>query len=226
MTLQFITNESGVINYLALSTDIVANKITGAVLVGRLIYLTDTNATKVIKADLSLADYSPPSGIAPSESYIGFTGGKSTVVSVVPVLTVHATYVTGDYVGTSAAPMTFANAARVAGGTGIVTSCMLIDYALQSVAGELWLFDTSVTAPTDSAAWTLSDADMANCIGIIPFSTYYASAANSVSFGISTIPIVFKCGSALRELYGCFVTRGAPAYASRDLTFRLSVMQD
>lgn len=226
MALKFIGFDN-VPSYTALSTDISALAITGAVLVGKLVYLTDTGETKIIKSDLTLADYSMGIKAVASENVIGKVGANSTVVTVTPVLSVHATYATGDYVGQSAAPMTFSGCARVAGGTGLVTSCMLIDYALQSVAGELWLFDATITAPTDSGAWSLSDADMLKCVGVIPFSTYYASALNSVSFGVPTSsPIVFKCGSALRELYGCFVTRGSPTYASGDITFRLNVLQD
>jgi len=226
MALKFIGFDN-VPSYIALSTDIDVNtKIDGAVLIGKIVYLTDVFSWKIIKNDLTLGDYNMSVGLASSENVIGKVGANSTVVSVTPVLTVHATYVTGDFIGTSAAPMTFSSCARVAGGTGMVTGCVLVDYALQSVAGELWLFDATVTAPNDSAAWTLSDADMLKCIGVIPFTTYYASAANSVSFGNPASPIVFKCGSALKELYGCFVTRGSPTYASGDLTFRLRVLQD
>ncbi|MFZ2992514.1 MAG: hypothetical protein WA061_02250 [Microgenomates group bacterium] len=233
------TGRMNVPNYTALTTDLAGGILPGAQ-PGMVIFLSDNATWKIVQHDLSLATYALPVTLSPSasidigdvtllagEAYIGKTGGSTTVVTVAPVLTVAATYATGDYVGTSAAPMTFSSCARVAGGTGLITGCMLIDYNLQSVSGELWLFDASVSAPADSAAWSLSDADMLKCIGVIPFSTYYASALNSVSFGVPTsAPIVFKCGSALRELYGCFVTRGAPAYASGDLTFRLSVLQD
>lgn len=214
--------------FTGLSTDIADSTFSGAKkFLGTRFYATDTKAWYRILSDGTLAaDSGDTVSLATTDSVIGKVGGNSTVVTVVPVLTVAATYVTGDYVGTSAAPMTFNNCARVAGGTGYVTSCMLIDYAKQSVAGELWLFDASVITPADSAAWTLSDADMAKCIGVIPFSTYYESALNSVSFGTPTLAIGFKCGSALRELYGCFVTRGSPTYATGELTFRLSILQD
>ena len=148
----------------------------------------------------------------------------SNLITVSPVLTVAATYAANDYIGTSATAMIFANAARFTGGTGYVLGCELTDYALQSVAGELWLFDTAVTPPDDSAAWTISDAHAATCIGVIPFSTYYASALNSVSNGVPAYPLHFV--AAAKALYGCFVTRGAPAYTSLDLTFRLAVIQD
>ena len=151
---------------------------------------------------------------------------KFVFSEVTPVLTVAATYAANDYVGTSATAMVFADCARGINGTGVVVGCSLVDKALQSVAGELWLFDTAVTPPADSAAWTLSDAHAATLIGVIPFSTYYASALNSVSNGVPAYPLPFKCLSSSASIYGCFVTRGAPAYASLDLTFRLAISQD
>jgi len=151
---------------------------------------------------------------------------KFVFSEVTPVLTVAATYAANDYVGTNAAAMEFTNCARVVNGTGVIIGCSLVDKALQSVAGELWLFDTAVTPPDDSAAWTLSDAHAATKICVIPFSTYYASALNSVSDGVPAYPAPFKCLGSSASIYGCFVTRGAPAYASLDLTFRLAIAQD
>lgn len=148
----------------------------------------------------------------------------SNLITVTPTLTVHAGYVAGDFVGTSTVPMTFAAAARVPGGTGFIISAVLVDYAGQSVQGELWLFSGTVTPPADSAAWTIADADALKCIGVIPFATYYASALNCVSQWSGQIG--FKCGNGSIDLYGCFVTRGAPAYASGDISFRLMFTQD
>ncbi len=159
------------------------------------------------------------------EAHVGSVGGSTVNVQATPTLTVHATYVSGDFVGTSATPITFTNCARVAAGSGEIRSAVLIDYALQSLPIELWLFDTAVTPPNDSAAWTLSDADAAHCIGVIAFNTYYASALNSVS-PAPNAGQAFVCAAADRNLYGCLVTRGAPTYATGDLTVRLKCMQD
>jgi hypothetical protein len=93
------------------------------------------------------------------------------------------------------------------------------------VAAELWLFDTAITAPADSAAWTITDAMSKTCVMVIPFSTYYASALNCVSMG-DGLPRKFKCASGSTVLYGALVTRGAPAYASGDVTVRLWIDQD
>lgn len=151
-------------------------------------------------------------------------GGGMALVEATPVLTAAGAYAIADYVGTSATAMTFSNCARVAGGTGIIVGAVLVDGDLQSIGGELWLFDTAPTPPNDNAAWTITDAMAADCIGVIPFSTYYASALNSVSIADNP-DIVFKCGAATRNLYGCFVTRGAPTYTSLLLTFKLQIVQ-
>lgn len=172
---------------------------------------------------VSLATNTPT--LAAGENHAGAIGGHTACIDVVPVLTTHATYVANDYVGTDGDAMTFANCARVNAGTGIIIGAVLVDYAKQSVAGELWLFDTEPTPPADSAAWSISDAHAARCIGVIPFNTYFASALNSVS-PVGNQTIAFQCAGGSRDLYGCFVTRGAPTYASGDLTFRLHVVQD
>jgi hypothetical protein len=153
------------------------------------------------------------------------TVGVMKSVDVVSALSVAAAYVANDFVGTSATPMTFADCARVNGGSGRIVGALLMDKVIASVAGELWLFDTAVTPPNDSAAFAISDAHAARCIGVIPFSTYYASANNSVSpKPDQNIP--FTCLGGSKDLYGCFVTRGAPAYVgATDLVFRLFIEQ-
>lgn len=152
-------------------------------------------------------------------------GQEIFTTSSTPVLTVHANYAAGDYVGTSASSMTFTNMARIAGGCGYIVSAMVIDAAKQSVSGELWLFDSDPTPPNDSAAWTITDADALRLVGIIPLSTYYAAATNSVAQSDAQ-QIAFKCASGSRDLRGCFVTRGAPTYADGDLTFVLRYIKN
>lgn len=163
-----------------------------------------------------------------SEAHIGSITGHMASIDVTPTLTVAATYVANDFVGTTNTPMTFAGAARVAAGSGYVVGAALIDGLLQSVAGELWLFDTAPAGlGADSAAFTITDADAARLIGVVPFSTYYASALNSVSNG--TFPngaLPFKCPAGATSIFGAFVTRGAPVYTGTPLTFRLLITQD
>ena len=154
----------------------------------------------------------------------GLTGGFSATLPNTPVLSVASAYVTGDYVGTSSAPMEFTNIARTSGGTFYIPGATVIDYAKQSVAGELWLFNATVTPPLDSAAWNISAADMAKLLCIVPFSTYYATASYSVSQGHPDYVGPYK--AAATSVFGCFVTRGSPSYASLNLTFILGSAQD
>lgn len=160
-----------------------------------------------------------------SEVHIGEVGSKGVTVTVTPTLTVAGAYTAGDFVGTSTAAMTFAGCARVNAGTGCIVSAVLIDKAVQSAACELWLFDTTPAGlPNDNAAFTLTD--QVTLVGVIPFSTYYANALNSAAMG-ANLPIQFSCvGAAVKDLYGVLVTRGAPTYATGDVTVRLQIIQD
>ena len=164
--------------------------------------------------------------MADSNSFFHMTtaGGGMTAIAAIPTLTVHANYVANDYVGKSGEAMAFLNCARVPGGGGVITGALVIDKALQSVSGELWLFDSDPTPPADSAAWSIADGDALRIVGVIPVSTYYASALNSIGQS-DVITMPFKCASGSANLYGCFVTRGAPTYADGDLMFVLKVIQ-
>jgi hypothetical protein len=162
-----------------------------------------------------------------SEVHLGEVGGKGVTITVTPTLTVAGAYSANDFVGTSATGMTFAGAARVNTGSGVIQSAVLVDYALQSAPCELWLFDVAPAGlPADNAAFTITDAAALTCIGVIPFSTYYASALNSVSYGLN-MPIAFRCvGAAVKDIYGVLVTRSTPTYATGDLSVRLQISQD
>jgi hypothetical protein len=138
-----------------------------------------------------------------------------------PALTVAGAYSIGDYVGTTTTPMEFTVAQNL-GGYGEIVGAILIDKALQSLAGELWLFDADPTVPVDNAAWTITDAKMLSCfLGVIPIITYYLNAANSIGIWAGN-PVQYKCTAALKKIYGAYVTRGAPTYASLDLYFKLN----
>jgi len=95
------------------------------------------------------------------------------------------------------------------------------------VAAELWLFSAAPAGlGLDSAAFTITDADSLLCIGVIPFSTYYASALNSISNGVipnSNLPFKLSSGTSL---FGALVTRGAPAYTNGLVSVRIVVAQD
>lgn len=159
--------------------------------------------------------------IAAGENHLGAIGGNSTVIDLT-VASAAAAYVSGDLIG---AELTIAGAARINGGTGKITGITLSDYALQSVQGELWITDTAVAEPADNAAWTISDAESATVVAVIPFALYYASALNSVA-PVGNLSIPFKCTAGVTALYCCFVTRGAPTYIANGLHLKIFIDQD
>lgn len=150
----------------------------------------------------------------------------SANITIAPTLTVAAGYVANDYVGTSGVCMTLAGCARVPGGTGYIQSAVLTDSVGASVQGELWIFRAAVVPPADSAAWTITDAEAKTLVCVLSFGTYFASAANSVST-FEGLPKGFKCAAGSIDLFACFVTRGAPAYAATgDVSFNITIIQD
>ena len=152
-----------------------------------------------------------------------------TQPTVNPVLTVAGAYSANDYVGTSGVAMIFTGCAAQNGGGGWLVSAKVVDAAVQSVQGELWVFDTAITPPSDNAAWSISDADANHLIAVLPMNAadYFASALNSTCDGAPPNgPKRYLCAAGSKSLYACFVTRGAPTYTSLDLYFKLSVMQD
>src|SRR5512139_4042286 len=115
------------------------------------------------------------------------TSKRTAVITVSVTLTVGATYVANDFVGTTNTPITFANAVASSGGSGTVRSVTISDPAASTATAlELWLFNATITPPADSAAWDLSDANGLKCVGVISIPTtaqFLSSATGVMSVG-------------------------------------------
>lgn len=133
-------------------------------------------------------------------------------ITVSVTLTVGATYVTGDFVGTSTTPISFANAVRTSAGSATLRSLTISDPAASTAAAlELWLFNATVAPPADSAAWALSDADGLKCVGVIPIpTTAQFLSSNTGVMHVGALGLQFHC--AATTLFGALVTRGSPTY--------------
>lgn len=158
----------------------------------------------------------------------GNVGGFTAISQSTVVMSVAGAYATGDYMGTSTTPQSFASVVRTSGGTGIIKSILISDKIVTAnVAMELWIIDRTFTAPTDNAAWDLSDANMLFVQAVIPIATtgWYASSAGQVYFdGTLSIPIKPSTGTGI---FYALVARGTtPAFTSADLTISISVLQD
>lgn len=152
------------------------------------------------------------------------TVNRVTVVPIqqTPAISNAAIYAAKDAVG---ALLTFANAARVSGGSITVQSVQIADKGQQMAALDLVLFDRTFTAPTDNAIFAPTDAEVLTCRGVISFyaSDYADFSTNSVANKVVGLDMVLN-GT---DLFGVLVARGTPTYTSTsDIVVTVTVSQD
>jgi hypothetical protein len=92
-------------------------------------------------------------------------------------------YAAGDAMSNSTtAPtsggFTLTDAARKSGGSGIITDVCVASSNDPGTRlnGEIYFWDQAVTNINDNAAFTVTDAEIKNCIGVVPFSLYDVGA--------------------------------------------------
>ena len=146
-------------------------------------------------------------------------------------------YASGDVINESASAgtnLTFSNAVRIAGGSGIIAEAMIDDSANQSTTleAELWLFDTNPTADNDNAVFTPSDAEMQTVVGVVPIASVYAGDATAGAVGnllitSGQVNIPFKVADGSRDLFGVLVARNDYTPVSAEVfNIRLKIYQD
>lgn len=140
------------------------------------------------------------------QSAISFTGNPPTA------------YVSGDTFG---ALVTLTSAARVSGGTGTITGVAIQSGSDVIGTFDVVFFESSVTIPADSSAFTLSDADGLKVLGIVPLAGAYDLGVNRVSQAFNlAVPYVCTGGTSL---YAAIITRSAFTLVASDFTSNLSV---
>jgi len=149
------------------------------------------------------------------------TDAAGNVISQTPAITAGA-YAAGDTVG---GLLTFANAARMSGGGGVITDIIIVDDAGQDAELELWLFDRTFTAIADNAAWAPAEADLENCIAVISTSGWTWRAAGTPS--VVNAECTRRYDLTGTSLFGQLATRGTPTYvATDDITVKVKVLAD
>lgn len=150
---------------------------------------------------------------------------KLVRVSVTPTISTSA-YTSGDCLG---GLQTVTGAVRASGGSAQVLSVNIIDKTqAQRAAMDLLFFDRSVTVAGDNAPVTMSDADMENCLGVVPIVGYNTAwpgtPLNSISSNVGVnLPVV--CNGS--DLFVQAVVRATPTYvATSDLVFIYVIAQD
>ena len=206
------------------TTDLVAADITKVA--GSTISQGHGTAASAIRVELP-TDGTGVVGLTAGEAHIGAIGGNTTFVSSTITMSAAGVYATGDYMGTTTSPQSFTNAVRTSGGTGIIKTIVISDkITTTNVAMELWFFSATFVAPTDNAAWAISDAEALTVLGVVPIDAtkWYASSNNTI-YVDDTVNIVIK--PAATSLFYALVARGTtPSFTSGDLTINLGILQD
>lgn len=149
--------------------------------------------------------------------------GYATTASQTPTITAGA-YTALDAVG---GLLTFANVARVSGGTVMIHSVTVTDLADVKAALTLVLFDRTFTATSDNDAFDVADADLPNIVGIVPISSSdYADFNDNAAAVKGSLGIVATLNGT--SLFGQLMlpAGSAPTYASTsDLTVKVGAVQ-
>jgi len=149
-----------------------------------------------------------------SEAHIGQVGGRIATASQTPTITAAGAYAAGQAVG---GLLTFANMARNAGGSGILTNVLIVDDAGQDADLELWLFNQTFTAMADQAAWNPSEADLENWIGTIRVLESLAGWLDATTQHVVQVDQILSYNLVGTSLFGQLVTRlSTPTYAAVD----------
>lgn len=137
---------------------------------------------------------------------LGFVSTPTTISATVTRPADTIAYAANDcWSDSTSAPtsggFTLTGMSRASGGSGVIRDAVITSSAdpATTLQGEIWIFDTSVTAVNDNAAFALSDADVLKLVCVIPFTlatTVAGSGTNSASI-ITNINKMFTCvGSA------------------------------
>lgn len=166
--------------------------------------------------------------LAAGENHIGAVGGHST--TIIPTITVSTTpaYSSNDSVG---GKWTLTSAVRVSGGSGLLSSLMLLDRGNQKPTGTILVYnaDPSASTITDNAGYSSTLADDQRVIARIPvvpgdWITVNAKAYARPAFN----PEVVKAASGT-SLYASFVLNGTtlPTFvATTDFQPVFGILQD
>lgn len=169
---------------------------------------------------------------------VALAGGVTKLVSASKTRPANTTqYASGDVINesdTAGTGWTFSSVARTTGSSGVIARAQIIDSANQAttLSCELWLFTASPAADNDNAAFTPTDAELADLVGIIPISTARVGDATSGAGGnlvldSGEIAVPFVCEASATALYGVLVARNTYTPVSGEsFTVVLSIYQD
>lgn len=140
-------------------------------------------------------------------------------------------YTTGDAWSTSTgspAAGTIVDAARANDGSGKILDMVIMSDNTGALAGEIWIFDSSVTPTNDNTVFNLSDADLAKLVGVVVFTLAATAVSSSVNSSVCKpgLNIGFTCTGGSDNLTFLVKVTGSYTPASGEtLTIRTKIEQ-
>lgn len=134
----------------------------------------------------------------------------------VPAVTAVA-YAAGVQFGTI---INLTNAARVAGGTGMIVGVALKSFSDTIGGVDVVFFDQSVTLATHNTAFAIADADITKVIAVVSLAGAYDLGNNRIAQAVN-LAVPYLC-SGSTSLYAAVIIRTAFTMAA-DLTTNLTV---
>jgi hypothetical protein len=179
------------------------------------------NVTSIVNNATTNSTTQTTSGIS------GNVGGYTALIRYAPTVQA-AMYSAGNCVG---GLITFANALRIANGTGILESLTLSDTSNQAAAMTFMLFNVNPTgasgfAASDKSAFTYGNA-LLNLIAQVNIGASDYTVINTTAVAIKSGLGIALRGAAGTSLYGVLVTTGTPTWATTSpLNGFLGILQD
>ena len=129
----------------------------------------------------------------------------------------------------TAGGFTFTDAARISGGSGIITDIWISSSADPAtlLQGELWIIDQAGTNINDNAAFTMTDANVLNLVAVVPFTmltTVAGSGTNSYAH-IQNLSIGFTCVGTANLRFLVKVKNAYTPISAEVLNFKLKIIQ-
>lgn len=148
---------------------------------------------------------------------------KVVRLSATPTVSTTPAYALKDAVG---GLLTFANAVRASGGSGLLHAVQVVDKGQQMKDLELMLFDRSITAPTDNAVFDPTDTELTQSVGRVDLSAgYYSDFSDNSIATREGLGLEFVLNGT--DLFGVLVARGTPTFTSTtDIVVTLTIVQD
>lgn len=161
-------------------------------------------------------------------------GSQVTVTTTVTRPADTTAYVANDTWADSASAPTaggfaLTGAARAGGGSGIITDLVVVSSndPTTLLQGEVWIFDSAVTAVNDNAAFALADADAVKLVGVVPFAlvtTTGGSGTNSYAEA-ANLALGFSASGAANLRFLIKVKNAYTPASAEALTVRVKIVQ-